>query len=135
MTHRPYRILLVDDDDVTNFLSKELLRFNVPDIITYTTQNGQEALHFLTEQPPNILPDVILLDINMPVMDGWDFLYAFEAFKQQNEDFEKIIVFMFTSSVYHEDINKAKSFSSVKNIYSKPLDETKISEIINLIAL
>ncbi len=135
MTHRPYRILLVDDDDVTNFLSKELLRLNLPDIITYTTQNGQEALHFLAEQSSNTLPDVILLDINMPVMDGWDFLYAFETCRLQNEDFEKIIVFMFTSSVYHEDINKAKSFSSVKNIYSKPLDEAKISEIINLIVL
>lgn len=134
MTHRPYRILLVDDDDVTNFLSKELLRLNLPNIITYTTQNGQEALHFLAEQSSNTLPDVILLDINMPVMDGWDFLYVFETLRLQNEDLEKIIVFMFTSSVYHEDINKAKSFSSVKNIYSKPLDEKNISEIINLIA-
>lgn len=134
MTHRPYRILLVDDDDVTNFLSKELLRLNLPNIITYTTQNGQEALHFLAEQSSNTLPHVILLDINMPVMDGWDFLYAFETLRLQNEELEKIIVFMFTSSVYHEDINKAKSFSSVKNIYSKPLDEKNISEIINLIA-
>lgn len=134
MTHRPYRILLVDDDDVTNFLSKELLRLNLPNIITYTTQNGQEALHFLAEQSSNTLPDVILLDINMPVMDGWDFLYVFETLRLQNEDLEKIIVFMFTSSVYHEDISKAKSFSSVKNIYSKPLDEKNISEIINLIA-
>ena len=130
MSNQPYHILLVDDDDVTNFLSREMLRLYMPSPKIDIAVNGQEAVDYLlarAEDPDN-LPNLILLDINMPILDGWDFLAEFDKIKKAG--FEKINIIMFTSSVYYEDIDRARTYASVKNIYSKPLDEKKIKEII-----
>lgn len=130
MSSEPYHILLVDDDDVTNFLSREMLRLFMDSPKIDIAVNGQEAVDYLLERSgePDRLPNLILLDINMPVMDGWDFLAEFDKIKQPG--FEKINIVMFTSSVYYEDIDRARTYASVRNIYSKPLDEQKIREII-----
>ncbi len=125
-------VLLVDDDDVTNFLSKEMLRIYMPSPLIDTVVNGHEAIEYLRSRAdhPDQLPDIILLDINMPVMDGWEFLAEFDKLKRPG--FEKIHIIMFTSSVYYEDIDKARTYTTVKDIFSKPLDESKIKEIIAL---
>jgi CheY-like chemotaxis protein len=130
MSNEPYHILLVDDDDVTNFLSKEMLRLYMASPKIDITLNGQDAIDYLVERAgePDRLPNLILLDINMPIMDGWDFLAEFDKVKKPG--FEKINIIMFTSSVYYEDIDRARTYATVKNIYSKPLDEQKIREII-----
>lgn len=130
MSNEPYHILLVDDDDVTNFLSKEMLRLYMDAPKVDIALNGQEAVDYLVarENDPESLPNLILLDINMPIMDGWDFLAEFDKIKKAG--FEKVNIIMFTSSVYYEDIDRAKTYASVRNIYSKPLDEQKIKEII-----
>ncbi|MFZ6023733.1 MAG: response regulator [Bacteroidota bacterium] len=130
MSNEPYHILLVDDDDVTNFLSREMLRLYMASPKVDITLNGQETVDYLLERSsePQRLPNLILLDINMPIMDGWDFLTEFDKIKRSG--FEKINIVMFTSSVYYEDIDRARTYASVKNIYSKPLDEQKIKEII-----
>jgi len=130
MSKPAHHILLVDDDDVTNFLSREMLRIYMPSPKIDTTLNGQEAIDYLLSRAddPEQLPDIILLDINMPVMDGWEFLAEFEKLKRPG--FEKIHIIMFTSSVYYEDIGKAKTYSIVTDIFSKPLDESKIKAII-----
>lgn len=130
MSSEPYHILLVDDDDVTNFLSREMLRLYMDAPKIDIALNGQEAVDYLLERSgePARLPNLILLDINMPIMDGWDFLAEFDKIKRPG--FEKINIVMFTSSVYYEDIDRARTYASVRNIYSKPLDEQKIREII-----
>lgn len=130
MSNSPFHILLVDDDDVTNFLSKEMLRLYMASPTIDIALNGQEAIDFLLSNAddPEKIPDLILLDINMPIMDGWDFLAEFD--KINRPGFEKINIIMFTSSVYYEDIDRARTYASVRNIYSKPLDEQKIKEII-----
>ncbi len=130
MSSDPYHILLVDDDDVTNFLSKEMLRLYMVSPKIDIALNGQDAIDYLIERAaqPERLPNLILLDINMPIMDGWDFLAEFDKIK--NLGFDKINIIMFTSSVYYEDIDRARTYATVKNIYSKPLDEQKIREII-----
>ncbi len=133
MKPKPCHILLVDDDDITNFLSKEMFRLSYPDILIDTTLNGKEALDFLQARlnNGNQLPDIILLDINMPIMDGWDFLAFFEEILAQQTAFENIQVFVFTSSVYQEDMNRAMTYPSVKRVYSKPLEELQVKEIVN----
>lgn len=130
MNNPAHHILLVDDDDVTNFLSREMLRIYMSSPQIDTALNGQEAIDYLRSRidDPRQLPDIILLDINMPVMDGWEFLAEFEKLK--GPGFEKIHIIMFTSSVYYEDIDKAKTYPIVTDIFSKPLDESKIKAII-----
>ena len=84
MSNQPYHILLVDDDDVTNFLSREMLRLYMPSPKIDIAVNGQEAVDYLlarAEDPDN-LPNLILLDINMPILDGWDFLAEFDKIKK-----------------------------------------------------
>lgn len=132
MSEPGHHILLVDDDDVTNFLSREMLRIYMPSPQIDTVLNGHEAIEYLQSRAdnPDQLPDIILLDINMPVMDGWEFLAEFDKLKRPG--FEKIHIIMFTSSVYYEDIDKARTYATVKDIFSKPLDERKIKDIIAL---
>lgn len=122
-------ILLIDDDDINNFISKELIELYVPQARVSETVSAKDALELIKG---NItlhkkLPDIILLDINMPVMNGWDFVEAFE--KLDGDELAKINLYIYTSSVYYKDIDKAKSYKSVKNIYSKPLTESMLKEI------
>ncbi len=121
--------LLVDDDMINNFLTKEFLEIYLPNAETYTALNGKEAIDFLVTlvDTPENLPDVILLDINMPVLDGWEFLDYLETLNHPT--LNKIRIYMFTSSVYYKDIDKSKNYKSVKDLFSKPLSEEIIHKI------
>ncbi len=122
-------ILLIDDDDINNFISKELIELYVPQAQVSETVSAKDALELIKGSITlhKKLPDIILLDINMPVMNGWDFVEAFE--KLNCDELGKIKLYIYTSSVYYKDIDKAKSYKSVKNIYSKPLTESMLNEI------
>lgn len=126
---QPLRILLVDDDEITNFLSTEVLQFHFQNAEISVVMNGEEAMqHLFGQLKLNApLPDVMLVDINMPYMDGWEFLEILEV--SNKEEFSGIAIFMYTSSVYFEDINRGKNNSLLKNILTKPLDVNSIKEI------
>lgn len=126
---QPLRILLVDDDEITNFLSSEVLQFHFQNAEISVVMNGEEAMqHLFGQLKLNApLPDVMLVDINMPYMDGWEFIEILED--SNKEEFSGIAIFMYTSSVYFEDINRGKNNSLLKNILTKPLDENSINEI------
>lgn len=127
---RPVNIMLVDDDDINNFITVKLIRKAFPDAVLSTYLNGRlaiERLKDLIKNSPDKLPDYILLDINMPVMNGWEFL---EEYKISNLDPEKkIIIYILSSSVFSNDIDKAKSYESVANFISKPLNLESIREV------
>ncbi len=123
-------ILLVDDDETTNFLNKRLLtRMQIAERIEVVT-NGEEALRFLTdsfanEQP---LPDLMFLDIKMPVMDGFSFLDEYHALNLAQDG--SMIILMLTSSASFYDLEKLKGYTSVKKHFSKALTENDIKEIM-----
>jgi CheY-like chemotaxis protein len=122
-------ILLVDDDKVFNFINEKLLnRLNLPLKIA-TAGNGEEALRYLTNSAKiqSELPDVIFLDLNMPLLDGFGFLKAFENLDLVNK--HKILIIIVTSSLNEKDMAQAKSFG-IKYYISKPLTEAVIIEII-----
>jgi CheY-like chemotaxis protein len=127
---KPISILLVDDDEINNFISIKLIK----KALVYTEINacldGSYAIDQLLElqkKDPESLPDYILLDINMPIMNGWEFL---DEYKRLGLDpLGKSKIYIISSSVFSNDINKAKSYDLVKDFISKPLNVDKIREL------
>jgi CheY-like chemotaxis protein len=122
-------ILLVDDDSI-NLLLCELLSqkegFAEKCVKCF---NGLEAINYLkkTVEEDQLAPDLIFLDINMPVMNGWDFLNEFEQIKPMLRRRPKIIVL--SSSPDPNDVTKAYSYSEVIHFISKPLQAQSLRDI------
>ncbi len=112
-----YQTLIVDDDPVLIFLMKKLLTRNSFDSFPQVFENGQEALTFFKEDYNKENTYVILLDINMPVLNGWEFLAAIESFA----DPENTLVFIVTSSVNQSDLDMAYDNRFVLKLFSKPI--------------
>lgn len=121
---------IVDDDEIYVFGLKIMMKsVNFCDEIM-VCENGEVALNFLkplTEKPEN-MPDVILLDINMPVMDGWQFLDEFTKVKSGNDG--KTIIYMMSSSVNPADLEKAKTYELISDYLVKPVNKTILKEIV-----
>ena len=124
-------ILLIDDDFATNYLHKIFLhRIKITQNI-HVANNGQHALELLFDQEarPKITPEIIFLDINMPLMDGWEFLIEYE--KMAAPSSSKII--MVTASANPEDEKKGKDNPYVYQFLTKPLNEEKLKMVIESI--
>ena len=127
-------ILLVDDDDTTNFVNTRLLaNMGIAQEIK-SVRNGKEALEFLKEscadipKPGFTCPDLIFLDIKMPVMDGFGFLEQYHAEGLQRLD--HIIILMLTSSASFYDLEKLKQYEKVKKHLPKALTEADVRDIL-----
>jgi CheY-like chemotaxis protein len=128
-------ILLVDDDEPTNFLNKIAVEELGCTEHIKIIPGAREALDYLNcagkPVPLNRdcpSPEIIFLDINMPAMDGWEFLQQYEALPDAHKS--SIIVIMLTTSFNPEDELKARKIPSVKEFRNKPLTATMLQEIL-----
>jgi two-component system chemotaxis response regulator CheY len=125
------RVFIIDDDPIHQRIAQIMIsKYNLFDeYFSYT--EAQVALDFLKENTENseLIPGVILLDLNMPVIDGWDFLEAFETLKEKLKSIIKI--YIVSSSVDEKDLIRSKQYASVKGFISKPLSPDIIRTIIN----
>lgn len=131
--NRPLSVLLVDDDEINNFISIKLIKKVLLNAEIMACLNGKYAIDQLIqiqENDPNNMPDYILLDINMPIMNGWEFLDMYERLNIDPKGKSKI--YIISSSVFSNDINKAKSYQLVKDFVSKPLNVEKIRELFEI---
>ncbi len=123
------KVFVVDDDRIYHFILKNLLSKNEIDINPCFFENGFDALEILKERiVNNNLPDLILLDINMPIMDGWQFL---EEFRKLKSDFElPTPVYLVTSSNDILDLQRAKVYENeISNYLLKPINELDVCNI------
>ena len=123
--------ILVDDDPVSNLISLMIIKknlpeagftiFNVPEVGLSYLQNG---LANASRVPGPLEATILLLDINMPGMDGWEFLKRYEKFRAQIQP--PIIIYMLSSSVYQRDRDKAAAKKYISGFISKPLSRESI---------
>ena len=121
-------ILLVDDDPTSCFLTQYIIEEMKLTDQVYTVPGGREALDFIRSRQamPDFCLDLILLDINMPDMDGFEFLEAFEVLPGDC----KSSVVMLTTSSNLRDLDKAKIYQVIDYL-NKPITEEKLIEIMN----
>jgi CheY-like chemotaxis protein len=123
-------ILVIDDDPLfTLLLKKTITKYDLAKTIT-TYTNGLEAFDSLklVINEPSLLPDIILVDIEMPMMDGWEFLDEFIPLLQKAS--KKISIYIATSSIAEPDKIKSTSYPLIKGYLHKPIDEPMLSKII-----
>ncbi|HLF35506.1 MAG TPA: response regulator [Cyclobacteriaceae bacterium] len=126
-------VMLVDDNDTDNFISRRIIEITsfAKDVII--KNSGKSALEYLEEnkQLPTSLPDLIFLDINMPIVDGFVFLYEFEKFEDGLKDKCKVIIL--SSSDNKRDIDKIVNNDHVIKFITKPLTENALSDVKSIV--
>jgi CheY-like chemotaxis protein len=126
------KVMLVDDNDTDNFISRRIIEITkfADDVIV--KNSGKGALDYLEEyKDSNVdLPDIIFLDINMPIVDGFVFLYEYEKFGNTVKD--KCRVIILSSSDNKRDIDKIVNNDYVIKFVTKPLTEKTLEEIQHL---
>jgi len=124
-------VMLVDDDHNDNFFHEREIRKTNRAIIIITKKNGLSALEYLKskKQDGDLHPDLILLDINMPGMNGWDFLQEYNRLDKELQS--RAIIIMLSTSKNPDDEAKSKTWSFVSDYMTKPLTKEKMEDIIN----
>lgn len=122
-------VMLVDDNDTDNFISKRIIEITSFAKRVEVKNSGKSALDYLRENEsnPEELPNLIFLDINMPIVDGFVFLYEFEKFNDQVKDKCKVIIL--SSSDNKRDIDKIVNNNHVIKFITKPLTESSLEEV------
>ncbi len=121
---------IIDDDSIYVFGLKKMIEMHnlCKNILVF--KNGEEALKYFKPiiTLSDAMPDVILLDINMPVLDGWGFLEEFTKLKPKMS--KKVTIYMVSSSIHDSDIERARSFSEVKDYIVKPVKMDDLRKLL-----
>jgi CheY-like chemotaxis protein len=124
-------IWIVDDDAIYQIIINKIIQKSEIFSSCASFKNGKEAINALSNLTEDIdsLPDIILLDINMPVMDGWEFMEEMKQIPLPEK--QKINTYIVSSSIAPEDKNKSRKFSAISGYMSKPVS---VSDLIIIAA-
>jgi PAS domain S-box-containing protein len=117
------KIMLIDDDPLNNMVTKKLIEHLDKQISVSIFKNAKQALDYLAKET-NELPDLILLDVEMPEINGWEFLYQFEQMSLG------IPVYILSVSLDIKDQYQARDYQSVRNFFIKPLKASQLEKIL-----
>jgi CheY-like chemotaxis protein len=125
-------VLLIDDDEATNFYHTIVLEEECTWLDVHAVNSAKEGLDYLRRQGAYANcpePDIIFLDINMPGMNGWDFLVEYDSLSKDIHD--RAVVTILTTSANPDDREKAAKFPMVKEFVSKPLTPEVFWKVVN----
>jgi CheY-like chemotaxis protein len=131
--YRYQRVMLIDDNEMDNFINQKILESIYFAKNIYTNTNGLSALEFLKninitqDSICDIIPEVIFIDINMPLMDGFQFLDEFMKLTKSMKDKPKLVIL--TTSINKEDNVKTSKYNAKIKFISKPLTEKALISI------
>lgn len=122
-------IMLIDDNKLDNFFHERVIRKTNAAKNIISMSSAQEALDYIRDKNTDTQPDLIFLDINMPGMDGWEFI---DQYKKHNLHLQtSIIVVMLTTSENPDDKTRALNDGVLKDFKSKPLTKEMLEELLN----
>ncbi|HEY3488353.1 MAG TPA: response regulator [Gammaproteobacteria bacterium] len=128
-------MLLVDDDEAHNYLNRMIIEETAAVRSIHTAWNGREAIDYLLSRgkfkengQTYPKPEVILLDINMPVMNGWDFLEEYHKLSAIEK--RKIMIVMLTTSINPDDKARAETIREISDFKNKPLTMEAVEEMV-----
>ena len=123
---------IIDDSHIYVFgLSKMIETYKLCNNLL-VFEDGEKALRHIAENihDASALPEIILLDINMPVMNGWDFLNEFVKLKESIS--KQITIYMVSSSIDPEDLERAKSYKEVSEYITKPISISRLKDLLKV---
>jgi CheY-like chemotaxis protein len=128
-------ILLIDDDEPTNFLSQMIIEQADCAAEVQVAYSGVQAIDYLTsqgafasDQNTYPRPDLIFLDINMPAMNGWEFLQKYNSLEKEHKG--NIVIIMLTTSLNPDDRLRSEDFPDVSGFENKPLTRDKLDALL-----
>lgn len=127
-----HSVMLIDDNEIDNLINQKMIEASTITESIYTHTGAKSAIEFLRnmeqlEVADKVLPDVIFLDIDMPLMDGFQFLDEFE--KLTNVAKKKCKIVMLTSSINPQDFSRSKKYTNVKLYLNKPLSHESLLKL------
>jgi CheY-like chemotaxis protein len=130
----PKRFIIVDDDPINNMICTEVIKHGLGYVDTTAFEIPVQGLEYIEREYSNeeaIIPTVLLLDINMPIISGWQFLERFNNFKQHMKD--SITIYILSPSISEKDIEQAETNSLVNGYLQKPFSSHSLSLILEAI--
>jgi CheY-like chemotaxis protein len=131
MSKKVQRAFIIDDDEVYIYAIKRLIKIqNLCDEVLVFT-DGKQAVDYLEEHQNDgtPMPEVIMIDVNMPVLDGWGFIEAFQ--KMDLESTKNTKLFMISSSIDPRDVKKAKEIPLIIKYIFKPITFDELKEVFS----
>jgi CheY-like chemotaxis protein len=128
-------VMLIDDNEIDNLINQKIIESSSICKNIFTHTGGRSAIEFLknaekiaeAENNKGLMPEVIFLDIDMPLMDGFQFLDEFENLSENIRNHCKIV--MLTSSINSKDVKKSKRYGNVKEYINKPLTKESLKAL------
>jgi len=126
-------ICIIDDEHINHFFVKNIIKKINSEIKILSYLSGADAIQSLTQLmvSDDDMPDIILLDINMPVLSGWQFLDEFIKSKKQTD--KKIAIYILSSSADPADKKKAKTYEEVSGYLCKPIETHTLKKILEMV--
>ena len=124
------RLLFIDDDEINNFILQELFADEQDLALTFFSDSPAAFDHLrkLAEQQPDQLPDIVFMDIKMPILDGFEFLDRLQEERFLHD--KSVDIFLLSSTLDSRDVKRAASYSNIRELVTKPLTVDKFRMLI-----